>query len=79
LSPSPAYQVVPGGRVSELTPPASICPYADEVIVIPKNNTRIIGMDKIVFKSKKKLAKAIVKRYSNNQKMPKIAIKIQFK
>ena len=38
----------------------------------------MIGIDKIVFKSKKKLAKAIVKRYSNNEKMPKIGIKIQF-
>jgi hypothetical protein len=45
--------VVPGGRVSELTPPASICPYAEEVIVIPKNNTRIIEREKSVFKSKK--------------------------
>jgi len=36
-------------------------------------------MDNIVFKSKKKLAKAIVKRYSNNEKMPKIDVKIQFK
>ena len=34
-----------------------------------------MGIDKIVFKSKKKLAKAIVKRYSNNQKMPKKALK----
>jgi hypothetical protein len=57
LSPSPAYQVVPAGNESELTPPASICPYADEVIVIPKNNTRIIGMDKIAFKSKKNYQK----------------------
>jgi hypothetical protein len=53
LRPSPAYQVVPGGNASELTPPASICPYADEVMVIPRNNTRIIGIDKIAFKSKK--------------------------
>jgi hypothetical protein len=66
---------VPAGSESELTPPASICPYAEEVIVIPKNNTRIIGINKSVFKSKKKLAKAIVKRYSNNQKMPKKALK----
>jgi hypothetical protein len=57
LSPSPAYHVVPDGSVSELTPPASICPYADEVIVIPKNNTRIIGTNKIVFKSKKNYQK----------------------
>ena len=33
------------------------------------------GIDKIAFKSKKKVSKAIVKRYSNNQKMPKKALK----
>jgi hypothetical protein len=69
---------VPLGRVSELTPPASICAYADEIIVVPKNNTRISGINKIVFKSKKKISKRIVKRYSNT-KMIKIGIKIKFK
>jgi hypothetical protein len=39
--------------VSELTPPASICPYASEVTVMPKNNTIIMEIDKIAFKSKK--------------------------
>jgi hypothetical protein len=32
-------------------------------------------MNNIVLKYKKKLVKAIVKRYSNNQKMPKKALK----
>ncbi|MCG3779327.1 MAG: hypothetical protein JW390_10338 [Nitrosopumilus sp.] len=44
---------MPRGNASELTPPASICPYADEVIVIPKKNPRTIRRDKVVFKSKK--------------------------